>query len=265
MPPLLFALSAADGLAQSLAGALGAELGEIEIRRFPDEETYLRYHTDPAGRAVILLCTLDRPNEKTLPLLFAAATARDLGAVDVGMVCPYLAYMRQDRRFHTGEAVTSTIFPGLLSQEADWLVTIDPHLHRHRSLSEIYSMPATVLHAKPLIADWIKRRIAKPLLIGPDSESEQWVSAVAAIADTPFIVLDKVRHGDRDVTVSVPEVARWTDHTPVIIDDIASSAGTMIETVERLRSAGMTPPVCIAVHGVFAGSAFENLIDCGKQ
>ena len=142
MTPLLFALPGNERLASILAPAIGAEIGKAEIRHFPDGETYWRYDTPVAGREVALLCTLDRPDDKALPLLFAAAAARDLRAKRVGLIAPYLAYMRQDHRFQPGEAITSGTFAGIVSGEIDWLVTVDPHLHRRSSLDEIYSVPA---------------------------------------------------------------------------------------------------------------------------
>jgi ribose-phosphate pyrophosphokinase len=147
----------------------------------------------------------------------------------------------------------------------DWLVTVDPHLHRVHDLSEIYSVPARVLHASPLISEWIRQELSSPLLVGPDSESAQWVEAVAGAADAPHVVLEKIRRGDRDVEVSVPDVAKWHRRTPVLVDDIISTARTMIETVGVLRRAGMLPPVCIGVHGVFAPGAYEALTKTGAR
>lgn len=265
MRPLLVALRENEPLAKPLAEAIGAEIAHLEVRRFPDGETYLRYDTSPSGRPVALLCPLDRPDDKFLPLLFAAATARDLGAASVGLVSPYLPYMRQDRRFRPGEAVTSTYFAEILTRRVDWLVTVDPHLHRRSSLSEIYAKPAVALHAAPLIAAWIREAIDQPLLVGPDAESVQWVAAVARDAAAPHLVLQKIRRGDRDVEVSVPEVERWQGHTPVLVDDIVSTAHTMIETVGHLARAGMRPPVCIAVHGLFAGDAYRELLQAGAS
>ncbi|MGE0333835.1 MAG: ribose-phosphate pyrophosphokinase [Gammaproteobacteria bacterium] len=265
MRPLLVVLRESEPLAKPLAEAVGAEIAHLEVRRFPDGETYLRYDTSPSGRPVVLLCPLDRPDDKFLPLLFAAAAARDLGAGSVGLVSPYLAYLRQDRRFRPGEAVTSTYFAEILARQVDWLVTVDPHLHRRSSLSEIYAKPAVALHAAPLIADWVREAIDRPLLVGPDAESEQWVAAVARDAGAPHVVLRKTRRGDRDVEVSVPEVERWQGHTPVLVDDIVSTARTMIETVGHLVRAGMRPPVCIAVHGLFAGDAYEELLQAGAS
>jgi len=263
MRPLLVALPGNEHLAQPLAQEIDAEVGDITTRRFPDGESYVRYDTAVAGRSVALLCTLDRPDDKFLPLLFAAATARDLQAARVGLIAPYLAYMRQDRRFQPGEAITSNYFGRTLSAGIDWLVTVDPHLHRHTSLAEIYSIPTRVAHAAPLISAWIRRHVEKPLLVGPDSESEQWVSAVARDAGAPHLVLQKTRRGDREVEVSVPEVARWRDRTPVLVDDIVSTARTMIETVGHLQRAGMQQPVCVAVHGIFAGNAYDDLLRAG--
>jgi ribose-phosphate pyrophosphokinase len=263
MKLLLFAFPGNECLASLLTPLVGAETGKTMLRRFPDGETYWRYEAPVAGREVAILCTLDRPDDKALALLFAAAAARDLKAKRVGLVAPYLAYMRQDHRFQPGEAVTSATFARIVSAEVDWLVTVDPHLHRRSSLDEIYGVPTRALHAAPLIAQWIGDNVEKPLLIGPDRESEQWVAAVARGAAAPHIVLRKVRRGDRDVTVSVPDLAQWKDRTPVLVDDIISTGRTMIETVQHLKAAGAAPPVCIAVHGVFAGNAHAELREAG--
>src|SRR5262249_44134452 len=126
---LLVAMPGNEAMTQWLATMLTAEVGEIEVRAFPDGESYLRFMSDLSGRALVVVCTLDRPNEKLLPLLFAAATARELGVAKVGLVAPYLAYMRQDRRFKPGEAITSREVANLISDHFDWLVTVDPHLH----------------------------------------------------------------------------------------------------------------------------------------
>ena len=177
-----------------------------------------------------------------LPLLFAAATARELGASRVGLVAPYLAYMRQDRRFKPGEAVTSRQVARLLSDAFDWLVTVDPHLHRYSSLADIYSIPTHVVHAAPLIAEWIKANVTNPLIIGPDSESEQWVAAVASDVGAPYSVLEKVRHGDRDVEIRLKDLEQWKGRTPVLVDDIISTGRTMIEAVRLSVFARMAIP-----------------------
>lgn len=259
MNPLLINLESDPKLEAQLQDRLQAEQGKIELRRFPDEETYLRVLSDCSDRDVVILCNLYQPDNKLLRLILLADTLREMGANKVGLVTPYLAYMRQDKRFHDGECVSSRPFARLISQHLDFMVTVDPHLHRYNSLDEIYSIPSTLVHAAPLIADWIQQHIKKPLLIGPDSESEQWVSEVAKLAGAPFQVLSKIRRGDYDVEVTLPEIERWRDHTPVLVDDIISSGRTMLETIAHLDQAGMPKTTCIAVHGIFSGDAYDRL------
>jgi ribose-phosphate pyrophosphokinase len=264
MTPLLLACPGNEALGESLCRALDADPVAFAMRRFPDGETYLRIDSDVRDRSIAVLCSLHDPDSRLSALVFASDALRDLGARQVGLVAPYLAYMRQDRRFQPGEAVTSTSFARLLSAQFDWLVTVDPHLHRRRSLGEIYTIPAEVVHAAPPLAEWIRDHVAAPLVVGPDSESEQWVRAVANAVPCPYVVLEKTRRGDRDVAVSaIPKSHLPTERTPVLVDDIISSARTMIETVRQWREAGSAAPICIGVHGVFAPGAYEALSAAG--
>lgn len=263
MSPLVFSVESATEIVDALISQLPGERGELESRSFPDGETYLRVKSDCLGRDVVIVCTLHEPNERILPLLFLVDLLREMGARQVGLVAPYLAYMRQDTRFHEGEGVTSRYFARLLSGYVDWLVTVDPHLHRYTRLEEIYGIPCKVQSAAPLLARWIADHVPSAVLIGPDAESLQWVAAVAHEADLPYLVLNKVRHGDREVEVSLPEPGRWRHHHPVLVDDIISSGATLLKTIEHLQSLGMPAPYGVAVHGVFAEGAYESLCQAG--
>ena len=262
---MICALPGNEAFAERLRLELGMGAVELESRRFPDGESYLRFRQDLKGRDVALVCTLNDPDSKTLALLFAARTARELGASRVGLVAPYLGYMRQDRRFHDGEAVTSVHFAALLSQAFDWLATVDPHLHRRGSLSEIYSIPSKVVAAAPAMAQWIKMNVQKPLIVGPDSESEQWAADVARACDAPHAVMSKTRLGDRRVDIEAPPLSQWKDRTPVLLDDIISSARTMALAARKIQQAGLEAPVCVGVHGVFSSDALGALREAGVR
>lgn len=265
MKPLIFALPGNETLVESLAQSVDVEIGKAEIRSFPDGETYVRVISELKNRRCILVCSLDRPDSKLLPLYFLSQTIKKLGGRCTCLVAPYLAYMRQDKQFKPGEGITSKYFAGLVSQFARSLITVDPHLHRHPSLSEIYSIPTKVVHAAAHISNWIKSNVDQPVLIGPDIESEQWVAKVAQDAGAPFIILEKTRRGDRDVEVSVPQVEQYNKHTPVLVDDIISTARTMIETIGQIKRIGMKAPICIGVHAVFADDAYRELLEAGAE
>ena len=192
-----------------------------------------------------------------------ADAARAQGARRIGLVAPYLGYMRQDKAFHPGEAITSVTFARLLSGAVDWIVTLDPHLHRYPTLASVYSIPSIVASAAKPIASWIRDNLDDPVLVGPDEESSQWVARIAELAHVRSTVLRKKRSGDFNVTIAAEGLSAIDGGTPVIIDDIASSARTMIEAVRVLREAGQRPPICVAVHPIFAGDAYDKLNAAG--
>lgn len=266
MKSLVLAYPGNEALAESLRRGLQADTAAFTMRRFPDEETYVRIESDVQDRAIALVCTLKEPDTRLLPLVFMADTLRELGARQVGLIAPYLAYMRQDRRFRSGEAVTSASFARLLSLAFNWMVTVEPHLHRRQSLGEIYRIPAEAVHVAPLLSVWIRVHVPHALLIGPDTESEQWVREVADGVGCPYMVLQKVRRGDRDVSVATPpEMRHWTDRTPVLVDDIISSAATMSEAARQCVKAQLRAPVCLGVHAIFAPQAAERLQAAGAS
>lgn len=247
----------------ALGKAMGLEQGMWEWRHFPDGESYVRAVSRVKGKAAAILCSLNQPDAKTLPLIFLARALKEMGAARIALIAPYLGYLRQDKRFKEGEAVTSDSFAGLVSPHIDALITIDPHLHRHHRLQEIYSCECTVVSAAPLMTQWIKANVPHALIIGPDIESEQWVKTVATEVHAPYIILEKTRHGDREVEITLPDIGRYRNHSPVLVDDIISTAATMIKTVMVLRQQGFSDIACLATHGLFAGDAYAQLQKAG--
>jgi ribose-phosphate pyrophosphokinase len=263
MNTIILALPGAENLAQALSSSLRCPASTLELHRFPDGEALVRLRTGVSGQRVLLVAYLDHPDDKALPLLFAADAARELGAAEIGLVAPYLPYMRQDDRFRPGEAITSRSFARVLSSTVDFLVTVDPHLHRWPSLDAIYTIRSRVVAAAPAIAEWLQREVPNCLLVGPDSESEQWVADVAGRLGAPWVCMTKERHGDRDVQVRMPHGAQCEGRTPVLLDDIASSGHTLAGAAHVLRGAGWGRPLCIAVHALLDAGGMDLLHRAG--
>jgi ribose-phosphate pyrophosphokinase len=260
--PVIFALEP-HCLQQSLCDKLRAAQGKVQSRSFPDGESYLRIETPVRNCHCMIVADLSHPDTKYLPLVFLAATLRELGARSVGLLAPYLSYMRQDRRFIDGEAVTSRIFAQQLSSVVDWLVTIDPHLHRYHALDEIYSIPNRVVQGAHLLAQYLLNHGLKGqkqlFLVGPDAESEQWVSQIAALSGYSFVVGNKQRFGDRDVRVTLPDLSRFHGYMAVIIDDVISSGQTILKCIDALKAVQVNEISCLAVHGIFADHSDDTL------
>lgn len=260
---LIVALPGGARLAAGLAQSARCEWTELAVHSFPDGETLVRIDAPVKGRCVALAGSLHHPDAKTLPLLFAADTARELGASQVGLVAPYLAYMRQDRRFNAGEAITSRSYARVLSTFLDFLLTVDPHLHRWHSLEELYPIRTRAVASAPAIAHWLHAHVQAPLIIGPDEESAQWVSEVALLAGAPCTVMAKARRGERDVSVRLQDGGPWPGRAPVLLDDIVCTGQTLLAAAAALKNAGLPAPLCIGVHALFDADALWRLLDAG--
>ena len=262
MSRILFNLNGHENIAAAICSRCQASIGNYARRRFPDGETYLRVDSPVRGADVILLCGLEQPDDKFLPLLFLSRQLKQMGARSVGLVAPYLAYMRQDRRFMDGEALTSRHFAELLSNHVDWLVTVDPHLHRYHSLDEIYRVPSRVLHAAPLLAQFVRDE-GDVWLLGPDEESAQWVSVMAETAGVPWAVARKERFGDRDVRVTLPDTSAFAGRRAMLVDDVISSGHTMQRALLALKAQGFDGSDCLCIHGLFADGCDVMLKEAG--
>lgn len=260
---IVVALPGNEALATTLARLLGAELLAAAVRSFPDGESLVRIEGLRRGAPVVLCCTLDRPDPKLFRLVLAARGARDMGAGRIGLVAPYLPYLRQDAAFRPGEVISAHHLGWLLSGCFDWLVTVEPHLHRLPDLPAVLAIEARAVAAAPVIAAWVRANVRDPVLVGPDDESAPWTEAVAALSGAPWIVARKERGGDRDVRVRLPPSPLLAGRTPVVVDDVVSTGTTLAETVRELRAAGHAPPACVAVHAVFAGGAERALREAG--
>ena len=234
----------------------------MERHRFPDGEIRLRLpETLPAH--VVILRTLNDPNDKLIELLLLAQTARMLGATHLTLVAPYLAYMRQDMAFRPGEAISQRIVGKFLAGLFDAVITVDPHLHRVATLQQAVPLAhAIVLSGAPLLSDWIAAQRHKPLLIGPDEESAQWVAMAAARHGFDHAVCRKVRHGDRVVEVAMPNVM-LAGRQVVLLDDVASTGHSVARAAQLLLAAGAVSVDVAVTHALFSGDALQVMQAAG--
>jgi ribose-phosphate pyrophosphokinase len=248
--------------AARIAQAAGIALQAIQRHHFPDDEVKLRLPAVLPAR-VVLLRTLDHPNDKLIELLLAARTARTLGAQHLTLVAPYLAYMRQDIAFTPGEAVSQRIVGDFLAALFDAVITVDPHLHRVATLKEAVPVPqAIALSGAPLLSDLIAQHRPKALLVGPDDESAQWIAQAAVRHGFEHAVCHKVRNGDRSVDIELPAV-QVTGRAVVLLDDVASTGHTLARAAQLLLAAGAASVDVAVTHALFAGDALQLIQQAG--
>lgn len=263
-PALLLAFDDEWSQAQALADALAVPLAAVQRHRFPDGESRLRLPPQLPAQ-VLLLRGLDRPHDKLVELLITVGAARELGARQLVLVCPYLAYMRQDMAFTPGEAVSQRHIGAVLGQAVDGLITVDPHLHRIASLDEVMPGRRTrALSAAPLLGRFVAQHQPDALLLGPDEEALQWVAAAGAATGLDHAVCTKQRLGDREVRVALPALP-LAGRAVVLMDDVASTGRTLIEAATACLAAGAASVDAAVTHALFVGDAYAQLQAAGVR
>lgn len=250
--------------AQRLADETGLPLAVYQQHRFPDQELKLTLpFSDSLPQQLVLYRSLNTPNDKLVELLLIARHARAKGVQKLLLVAPYLAYMRQDIAFNAGEIVSQTIIGQFLAELFDAVITVDPHLHRIDKLSQaIPKGEAIALSGAPRLADLISQQCREPLLMGPDAESEQWLALAAAQIGCDYGVCTKVRHGDKQVVIQLPDIS-VSGRNVVLMDDVASSGHTLAEAAKLLLSAGAASVDVAVTHALFAGDALALIKQAG--
>ena len=261
---LVLAFDDEAGLAQRLAAALGWDVALIDVHTFPDGESRLRLPANLPAQ-VLLLRGLQQPNAKLGSLLLAAAGARELGAARLTLVCPYLAYMRQDMAFTPGEVVSQRHLGQLLANTFDAVITVDPHLHRVATMDEVVpGRRAVALTAAPLLGAHVAQQVPGALLMAPDEEAGQWVRAAAAAQGLDHAVCHKQRHGDRDVEVALPS-QNVSGRAVVLLDDVASTGRTLMAAARGALAQGATSVDVAVTHALFVGDALAQVHAAGVR
>ncbi len=236
----------------------------VDRHRFPDGEVKL---TLPAAlpEHVIVYRSLDHPDTKLVELLLTAGAAREQGAKQLTLVAPYLCYMRQDIAFNPGEVISQRIVGRFIADLFDNVVTVDPHLHRvHRLEEAVPARRALALHATAEMAAFLRAHATDPILLGPDSESEQWVSAIAEPEGWRYATCRKRRYGDREVTIALPDID-CRGQSIVLLDDIISSGETVASAAVACREQGAASIDVMVTHALFAQGAEKRLKDAGVR
>ena len=255
-----------DYLSQSqrLANRLDVPLTEVSLHHFPDRESFLCL--PPSLPEHVIVCrSLNQPNDKLIELLLCATTARELGGKRLTLVAPYLCYMRQDFANQQGVAVSQRIIGKMLANLFDDVLTVDPHLHRISSLEQAVPIKNAIsLTAADEIASFLKQKLEYALLLGPDSESEQWVATIANKIGFDYCIAHKQRQGDKQIEMTLPD-NNFFDKPIVIIDDMASTGRTLGKAAGLLQAAGSKDIYAVVTHPLFCGDAEAHILKAGVK
>jgi len=254
---LVLGCSGGKHIARRIARKAGADYGEVFVERLPDTELRIRLGKNVRGKRVYFVQSFydsnkNDVNDKLIELMFAARTAKELKARKIFLIAPYMAYLREDKRFEKGEVVSAKILADMFRM-FERVYIVEPHLHRFKRFDEFFpnAQRVRLFHE---VLNYIKKNVkGGVVLVGPDSESEQWVVPVAEELRVNYFILKKKRFNPKKVKVKGEKIVA---KNVVIIDDIISTGNTLLKAAKLVKAKKI---YFIGMHGVFSDSALSRL------
>ncbi len=250
-------------LSYLLSKQLKVELMPAEIRKFPDNEKYVRIDGDVKDKNVVILQSMAfKPDEYLMEALLLSSAAKDAGAKSVTLAAAYFPYARQDERFKPGEPISVAVVAQLLTAAGvDNLVTVDVHRHRVIDFGSIFKGKWIDVSVMPDLVNYGKKAGLidnDTFIVGPDSEALQWAKIAAESAGLKnYGALKKKRFGDTEVSVSGE--LNLKGKKVFIVDDIISTGSTIIEASKAVSEMGGKLVGVACAHGLFVNDALYKL------
>jgi len=260
--PRIFAGSSNPQLAQLVSQRAKISLGKVELGKFADGEIDVWVKDDVNNSNVFIFQSNSSPvNDNIIELSLIADALRRSGAHKITAVIPYFGYSRKEKQNRSGEPISAKVIADLIiASGINKVVCLDLHAD---AIVGFFDVPVIYLSALNVLAERLKmEKLINPVVVAPDVGGVKRARNFATLLNAPLAVIEKHRQTHvRDEMEVLSITGEMSGDTAIIIDDIISTGGTIIESVKALEKRKVKRIIVCATHGVFANYAVENLQD----
>ena len=254
----LFTGSSHPALAGEMAQYLGIGLGQVDLRRFPDGELFVRYLENIRGADVFIMQSICYPpNETLMELLIMIDAARRASASRITAVIPFYGYARQDRKDQPRVPITAKLVANLLTAAGvNRVLTMDLHTEQ---IQGFFDIPVDHMYAAPVMVRYLRQRqLQSPVVVSPDSGSVKMAMGYASMLGAGFALGAKYRRGASDVQ-AMNVVGDVEGCNAIMVDDITSTAGTLCEAARLLKEHGAADIYAAVSHCMLGEEGMKRL------
>ncbi len=244
-------------ITEDLSKELEQPLARTTLKRFPDDEFYVRILDNIEDEEVIIVQTT-YPDANIVELLLIQDAVYEAGANKITVVLPYFGYSRQDKKFEDGEPISARAIAEHISLHADCIVTVDPHKEH---ILDFFNVPAYSCSAVSEIAKYLKEKDID-FVLAPDKGAMERAQQVSDIIRCEYYYMEKIRIDGTTVKIK-PKNLEIQNKKVAIIDDIISTGGTMAKAIKELKRQGAKEVSIACTHGLFVGGAKEKILSAG--
>jgi ribose-phosphate pyrophosphokinase len=255
---LVFSGTANPALAEKVAQYLGKPLSKIDIKHFPDGETFCQVQETVRGKDVFVIQSgSPQPNEAYMELFVIMDALKRGSAARITAVIPYYGYARQDRKDQPRVPITARLIANLITAAgADRVLTMDLHANQ---IQGFFDIPLDHLHAEPVILKYIRdMKFAKPIVVSPDTGGAKTAYGYSRKLGTGLAIVAKQRTGDSTVD-AFSVVGDVKDCDVIMVDDMTATGGTLSAAAKMLRENGAKSVHAFVSHFPLTPKGMERL------
>jgi ribose-phosphate pyrophosphokinase len=257
--PVIFAGNSHPALAQSICEYLQQDLGQIEVFKFSNDNTFVKILENVRQKDVFIVQSDVEPvNDNIMEMLIMIDAAKRASAGRITVVIPYYSYARTDKKDQPRVPITGRLIADLLETAgADRAVMIDLHAGQ---VQGFFAVPVDELTAMPKLVDYfIQHNLKDPVVVAVDIGISKKARYFADAISAPLAIVEKRRLGNEDRVESMNVIGEVGDRPVILFDDEISTGGTVISAVEAITARGANDIYVVATHGVLPGKASSRI------
>lgn len=246
------------GLTAEIAEHLGVKPADVLCDRFPEGEIHVQIRENVRGKDVFIIqSTCTPPNESLMELLVLVDAARRASAKRITAVMPFFGYARQDRKDKPRVPITAKLVANLVTTSgANRVLTMDLHSGQ---IQGFFDIPVDHLYSINVTGNYLlKKNIENTVVVSPDIGGVRMARAYSKLLNCPLAIVDK-RREDATHTHVMNIIGSVQGKNVVMVDDLVSTAGSLVEAAKALKDAGALDIYAAIVHPVLVGPAIERI------
>lgn len=247
-------------LAKDVVDNLGIKLGNMQIRKFADGETFVQIEETARNKDTYIIQPTGRPssNESWMELFCVIDALKRASAKRITAVIPYYGYSRQDRKNEPRVPITAKLVANLLQASGvHRVLALDLHAAQ---IQGFFDIPVDHMLSKNVFLDKIRKDIdiSNAMVVSPDIGGVGRARFIAKTLNLDIAVIDKRRDRANECEV-MNVIGNVEGKDAIIIDDIIDTGGTLLKGITALKNAGMRKIYIFITHAVCSGDAYERI------
>jgi len=248
-------------LAESVCQYLDIPIGQAEVFKFANDNTFVRIQENVRQRDVFIIQPTSYPvNDNLMELLIMIDACKRASAGRITAVIPYYGYGRTDKKDQPRVPITARLVADLLTAAgADRMLTVDLHAGQ---IQGFFNIPVDELTALPILSDYFqKKEIRDLVVVAVDIGISKKARDVADRLHAPLAIIEKRRVGNDEVTEILNVIGDVEGKVALTFDDEIATGGTIVNAANALAEHGVTEVFCCVTHPVLSGDAAKLMVE----